>query len=285
MNQKSKNIEQAYKKIDENAKSITSDYDFNDVASEPIGLGFEERGVGDLHSDKKGTAARFNGGKPRVDLLPLYMVVQTIDSSNFNQHQNHALETLHEVARFQGSGDESYIDNAMKILSPYWTDCAEAFGYGAKKYASWNWSKGMMWSVPIGCIGRHALAMFRGEMLDSESGLSHLGHIMCNVVMLKLYFSNYKEGNDLPPKNFGIPDITQDDNGVYKLERGSFTYYFHSRGDMLHAVEDAKNDHLKCMTYANFVTSNGELIKSRYNINDIIEVYIKASRCTDNLIA
>lgn len=85
-------------------------------------------------------------------------------------------------------------------------DCAKVFGYGAQKYARNNWLKGMDWSVPFGCLLRHMAAWQRGEDNDPESGLPHLGHAMCNLVMLSTFAKTYREGDDraaqwlLPPK-------------------------------------------------------------------------------------
>lgn len=161
-------------------------------------------GVGDIHSMDKGTAARYNSGKSRIDLLPLFMVVESLNIDGFNSVQIDTFNALQHIAEFQRTREEHYIDFALKVLSSYWVDCADAFGYGAKKYASWNWVKGMNWSVPVGCIGRHAFAVFNGELNDSESTLPHVGHIMCNIVMLKAYIRSYPEGNDLPPKHFMV---------------------------------------------------------------------------------
>ncbi len=58
----------------------------------------------------------------------------------------------------------------------------------------------MPWSAVISSCARHLRAMMRGEELDSESGLSHRGHVLCNLVMLLSYLTVYKEGDDRPPK-------------------------------------------------------------------------------------
>lgn len=68
--------------------------------------------------------------------------------------------------------------------------------YGRRKYAAWNWAKGMPWSVPFSCLMRHIAAWQVGEELDSESGLPHLAHAQCNIRMLTLYARTYKEGDD-----------------------------------------------------------------------------------------
>jgi hypothetical protein len=77
--------------------------------------------------------------------------------------------------------------------------------YGANKYAAWNWTKGMKWSIPYACIIRHLYRWFwYGERNDQESGLSHLAHIVCNILMLMHYEKAFPEGDDRPIKEFSI---------------------------------------------------------------------------------
>jgi hypothetical protein len=83
-------------------------------------------------------------------------------------------------------------------------DCARVFGYGRRKYAAWNWAKGMQWSVPYGCLLRHMKAWFDGEDNDPESGYPHLGHAMCNLVMLSTFARTYREGDDRPVEWLGL---------------------------------------------------------------------------------
>jgi hypothetical protein len=77
-------------------------------------------------------------------------------------------------------------------------DEMRVWAYGEKKYARFNWAKGMRWSIPLACILRHLSAWQRGEDLDPESGLPHLAHISCNLRMLTLYAKTYPEGDDRP---------------------------------------------------------------------------------------
>ena len=86
------------------------------------------------------------------------------------------------------------------------------WAYGVNKYAAWNWAKGMPWSVPYECMLRHLAAWYRGEDTDPESGESHLGHIMCNVLMLEHFKTAFTEGDDRPKLEFqpgGLPDAAQ----------------------------------------------------------------------------
>lgn len=56
--------------------------------------------------------------------------------------------------------------------------------FGAKKYAPWNWSKGLA-RVQFCCsLLRHVFAYIRGEDRDPESGLMHTDHILWNAASL-----------------------------------------------------------------------------------------------------
>lgn len=80
------------------------------------------------------------------------------------------------------------------------TGACRVFMGGLLKYAAWNWTKGMKWSIPYDCTQRHLFKFFyMGEDIDPESGEHHLDMVLCNVLMLKHYTLTYKEGDDRPP--------------------------------------------------------------------------------------
>lgn len=54
--------------------------------------------------------------------------------------------------------------------------------FGAKKYAPGNWKKGLKINEIMESSLRHTFAYLNGEDKDPESGLPHLGHIMCNIM-------------------------------------------------------------------------------------------------------
>lgn len=76
------------------------------------------------------------------------------------------------------------------------TQAAEVFGFGAEKYGDKNWERGMSWTTVYACMLRHIIAWKNKEDNDPESGLSHLGHVACNLAMLLEYAKTYKEGDD-----------------------------------------------------------------------------------------
>lgn len=164
--------------------------------------------VGDVNSPERGSGARYNDGKPDVSLIPLALIANTIPlviPEEGTEGAANAMEmakvrmALSYLGNFQTTHNVNSLNTALAVLSDYWEDCARVYEYGRAKYAAWNWAKGMQWSIPLACAGRHALAILRGEGVDRESGLRHIGHFMANVVMARTFAETYPEGDDLPP--------------------------------------------------------------------------------------
>jgi Domain of unknown function (DUF5664) len=64
---------------------------------------------------------------------------------------------------------------------------AEALEYGAGKYAPGNWRKGLPILQVCASIVRHCFALMRGEVIDRDSGVSHVSHICANAAFLATY--------------------------------------------------------------------------------------------------
>lgn len=87
-------------------------------------------------------------------------------------------------------------------------ECAKVFDYGRRKYSEWNWLKGQDWSHPYASLLRHLSAWHQGEDIDPESGLPHLGHAMCNMVMLSTFAKTYPQGDNRPNKKYFNKEVT-----------------------------------------------------------------------------
>lgn len=166
-------------------------------------------GVGDINSDAKGSGARYNTGKPPLELIPLSIIVPFFSSrfddeddrlslieADLTDAQQRALRALDALGMFQAR--KGHVYDVLRELGDHWDGCAQVFDYGRQKYAEWNWAKGMKWSIPIACAARHLLAIIRGETHDPESGKPHEWHVYCNVVMLLTFASTFTEGDDRP---------------------------------------------------------------------------------------
>tara|TARA_B100001094_G_scaffold325806_1_gene380780 strand:+ start:1133 stop:1690 length:558 start_codon:yes stop_codon:yes gene_type:complete len=99
------------------------------------------------------------------------------------------------------NGGLRFNNNKPKLsLIPSISREIEALGWmvGAAKYGEHNWEKGMDWSIPFNCMGRHWESINSGEWIDSETGVPHLALIMCNASMLSYYYYHDVGTNDLP---------------------------------------------------------------------------------------
>ncbi len=75
-------------------------------------------------------------------------------------------------------------------------DCANVLEFGAKKYSRDNWKKGLPLSEILDSMLRHIAAIQKGEWLDPESGLPHIGHIQCNALFLAWMMQNRPDLDD-----------------------------------------------------------------------------------------
>lgn len=159
--------------------------------------------VGDVNSAERGSGARYNDGKPDYSLIPLDIIVRSLPSG-FSPSLSWSLLSL---GLFQRTGRVEHLDQSIEYVRHAWPDCARVFEYGRKKYAAWNWAKGMAWSIPLACAARHAIkVLYLDERNDEESGHPHVGHYLANLVMLRTFVETFPEGNDLPdPKLFPRP--------------------------------------------------------------------------------
>ena len=73
--------------------------------------------------------------------------------------------------------------------------------FGAKKYSPDNWKKGLSTVACMESMKRHWDKLMEGEALDEESGIHHIGHIMCNAMFISWLMENKPEFNDLPKEN------------------------------------------------------------------------------------
>lgn len=61
---------------------------------------------------------------------------------------------------------------------------AAVLTYGERKYAAWNWAKGLEKGRIMAAMMRHAMSYMVGENVDKESGLPHTWHMATCLAML-----------------------------------------------------------------------------------------------------
>lgn len=98
----------------------------------------------------------------------------------------------------QSSGTKFDGDKMRLDLIP--VEAREGLGrvltFGAKKYDSHNWRKGIKYSRVISALHRHMAAFEKGEDLDPESGFSHIDHVLCNAAFLATFIAEKRDELD-----------------------------------------------------------------------------------------
>lgn len=87
---------------------------------------------------------------------------------------------------------------------PVW-EMTQVLQFGAQKYDSWNWHKGISFATILGGVLRHIIKFMMGEDNDDESGLSHLAHAMCGLSFVLTWV---QEGRvELDNRNVGSGEL------------------------------------------------------------------------------
>lgn len=94
----------------------------------------------------------------------------------------------------EGKLEWSLVD--YKALEPM----VQVLMFGKEKYAAWNWAKGLPITQICESMLRHTYAYLSCEDKDPESGLPHVGHILCNAMFLS-HMSNRKDMDDRTDPN------------------------------------------------------------------------------------
>ena len=85
----------------------------------------------------------------------------------------------------------------LALVRPEFTEgIASVLGFGAEKYAAWNWAGGISYSRLISALERHVNAFKKGEDYDPESGLCHLYHAGCCLMFLSCFHEWNREELD-----------------------------------------------------------------------------------------
>ena len=176
----------------------------SELSQKPFVIKVGHLGAGDLESKEKGSGARFNAGKIPYEYLPLTTLLRFLEREKIHCIFEASPRILLEILA-QWQRRDVDIDNVLcAAIAGYglesFADAAHVFKHVTERpinpYPTWNFAKGMKWSIPFGCAVRHTLREIAGHTHDEETGLPERGHTLCNLIMLLHYQTHYPEGDD-----------------------------------------------------------------------------------------
>ncbi len=88
----------------------------------------------------------------------------------------------------EGKPDHTYLEEEVR------DGIAKVMEYGATKYSRDNWKNSINTESHdqfqhdiVASLLRHAFAVASGDLVDDESGQSHMAHVACNAMMWMAY--------------------------------------------------------------------------------------------------
>ena len=94
--------------------------------------------------------------------------------------------------------DDDYTEKPPIALLPIsgLFEAAKVMGFGATKYGKYNWAGGIEYTRLTSAAMRHILYFLGGEDLDPETGISHIAHAICCLLMLHEMIVRYPDMDD-----------------------------------------------------------------------------------------
>jgi hypothetical protein len=116
----------------------------------------------------------------------------------FTHTENTGLELIAEAAGFVLMYYKAARHSVGPVIAPHASqitlhamlDYSNVRLFGAKKYARNNWKLGIPFTKTIDAVLRHLFAYVNGQFIDPESGISHLGHVLCDLEHMIFFIGN-----------------------------------------------------------------------------------------------
>lgn len=141
---------------------------------------------------------RYNQGKPRLDLIPFPDA--NIRDTAVPVEEAYAYLKMWMYAKPMAC--ELWLPRGELI------GVAEVLAFGTAKYAPRGWEKGLSFSDTFASAARHAEALARGELLDTESRLPHQSHFWCNAMFL-IVFTERGRATALDDRPPALADVVE----------------------------------------------------------------------------
>ena len=135
----------------------------------------EVQELNNLAINLKEEALRYNEDKPQWSMLDFDSFESTVRVLEYGAHKYSIFED-EKGNKIKGIDISVEDSKKLKLISS----------------GRDNWKKGFNFLKLLESLARHLFALMRGETHDKESGLPHIGHLICNA----MFYSYHKRKED-----------------------------------------------------------------------------------------
>lgn len=126
----------------------------------------------------------------------------------------------------------------FKALEPL----VQVLEFGAQKYAEDNWKLKMEIRTAIDSMLRHVIKLSDGELIDQESGLSHIGHIQANALFIQYHLNKGEQWplqpTEVPSEVKAVEDCVIFNEDYTERRVGSTDVSMHFTKDIAYPIEN-----------------------------------------------
>ena len=115
---------------------------------------------------------RYNDGKPKWSLVDFKSLEALVKVLEYGAHKYSIF--------YNELGDEFKGSEVTPEQVKMW-------GLKLKSSGADNWKKGLDTNEVLDSLTRHLFALISGEENDPESGLPHMGHLLCNAMFYQYH--------------------------------------------------------------------------------------------------
>jgi hypothetical protein len=191
------------------------------------------------------TGQKKDTGKPLWGLFPFAALTPDMDR-NVAGGTKGARALIDRVQRWaRREPQPGPLSSIVADFYPYgktaiWSDVVRVLEFGAKKYAPFNWEKGIEYSRVYHAFCRHWKAILvDGELNDPETGLPHEAHALCELMFLVVFEARgLSQFDDRPGVHNTKPrELNVQLSGTFDLEPEPPRLYLWTRGGKILYLE------------------------------------------------
>jgi hypothetical protein len=204
------------------------------------------------------------------------------------QQSNDAFKSMTRKGDLEGKKPWGLVDfEAMRHLAPHYAgglsganwlalECMlDVLVFGAKKYAPNNWKKGYKLTGCANSLYRHIKLLANGERFDEETGISHYGHILCNLMFMSYYVDYQPTQDDRVTSGIGKVSVIKHAE-LPRNEQECLSLMLECLGAFMNGNDNDTTEELPLLGYAMYYACHGYALQVAANKPNLGERFRKA---------